>query len=323
MSGYDGPTTFAEQKEMAEFLAKAVATIPPVYRDRPADIFSMFLHAQSLNVPVTVALHNLVWDEALGKGGMTAQLMGGLLLRGGVVYEHAFVEDPKLGRLCRMTFTKLDGRPGGVCEWRLYEAVAAGIAGSHTWTYYADDMLFARCLSRGARRFAPDLILGFGHTLDELREISARETAVDNDRKPEPDVAEFLAQITETTPAATIQEMKKFAVAKKNDGLADRYAGGGQTVAEKLHTLWLAASAREMQKTLGDVDKAMSLPAGPVVVPGAAAGSAARTAVATAEVLEAPAGEGEASCRCPAARLVAGEGHDPQVCTRGDIGRDK
>jgi hypothetical protein len=307
MAGYDGPTTFAEKKEMAEFLAEAVATLPVVYRKRPADIFSMFFHAQALNVPVTTALHNLVWDETLGKGAMTAQLMGALLLRGGVGYTMEFGGT----QVCSMTFERADGLTGGTVDWKITEAIAAGIAGSHTWQAYPRDMLFARCLSRGARRFAPDLILGFGYTLDELREISAAEP-VDNDRKPEPDVVDFLAQITDATAAATIQELKKLA-ASKRVGLADKYAGNGQTVAERLNSLWLAATAREIERSLDAADRAMTTdPVGPMAVPGAAAGSAARTAAA--EVLDAPAGEGDAGCGCPAARLIAGDGHDPEQC---------
>lgn len=305
VAGYDGPTEIVDQMKMAEFLAKAVATLPIVYRDRPADIFAVVLHARALNIPVMTAIHNLIWDEAIGKGAMSAQLMGALLLRGGVGFTHEFG-----GTLvCSMTFVRSDGRAGGTVDWKMTEAVAAGIAGSHTWQVYPRDMLFARCLARGARRFAPDLILGFGYTIDELREM--KDETADNDRKPEPDVVEFLAQVTEATPAATIQELRKLAGTKKV-GLADKYAGNGQTVAERLNTLWLGATAREMEKSLAAADSAMTAPA-PTPVPGGAAGSAART-VPAPDVAEAPAGEGDAGCGCPNARLVSGEGHDPAKC---------
>ncbi len=302
-SGFSGPFSYSDQREMAEFLAKAVATIPAVYRNRPADIFAGILQAQALNVPVMTALHNVVWDEALGKGALTAQLMAALLHRGGVGWTPRFGDDPKRGRFCEMVFTR-HGKPAGDCKWELLEAVAAGIAGSHTWQYYTDDMLWARCLSRGARRFGSDLVAGFGYTLDELREIAADEPA-GNDRAVAPDVAAFLAQVTDDTPAAKIQELTKFA-ARAKIGLADEYAGNQQTLAERLHTLWLAASAREQA---GSADKAMAAPA-PVVIPGAAAGSMATLPPAT----DSPAGEGDAGCGCPAARIIAGEGHDPDVC---------
>jgi hypothetical protein len=307
ITGYDGPADIAGQIQMAEFLAKAVATLPIVYRERPSDIFAVVLQARALNIPVMTAIHNLVWDETVGKGAMSAMLMGALLLRGGVVYTPEFVPT----KMCAMTFSRLDGRPGGRCEWRITEAIGAGIAGSYTWMHYPDDMLFARCLARGARRFAPDLILGFGYTIDELREMST-DQPVDNDRAVEPDVAEFLAQVTDTTPAAKIQELVKLSATKKVD-LAGKYAGNGQTVVERLNSLWLAAAGREIDRNLAAADRAMT--AGPVesvVIPGAAAG----TAAVKADVRDAPAGEGEAECRCPTARLIAGQGHDPAVCTK-------
>lgn len=312
VTGYDGPTDIAQQIQMAEFLSKAVATLPLVYRDRPADIFAVVLQARALNIPVMTAIHGLVWDEKMGKGAMTAQLMGALLLRGGVAFTHEFVPT----KLCSMTFTRIDGRAGGTCDWRILEAINAGIANSYTWMYYPDDMLFARCLSRGARRFAPDLILGFGYTIDELREMSTEEP--DNDRAPEPDVVAFLAEITDATPAATIQGLSKKAVSKAVN-IGGKYAGGGQTVTERLHSLWLGAVAREMEKTLSAADRAMA--AGPAASPTSAPGAGAEPTLgaaltaAAAEVLNAPAGEGLAGCGCPAARIVAGDGHDPQVCT--------
>lgn len=304
-AGYDGPTDIGQQIKMAEFLAKAVATLPVVYRDRPSDIFAVVLQARALNIPVMTAIHNLIWDEKIGKGAMSAQLMGALLLRGGVVYTPEFVPT----KMCSMTFAR-PGRPGGRCEWSITEAIGAGIANSYTWKYYPDDMLFARCLSRGARRFAPDLILGFGYTIDELREMTTDEP-VDNDRQPDADVVEFLAQVTDDTPAAKIQELSKEAGSKRVN-LAGKYAGNGQTVTERLHSLWLAATGREMDKMLAASDRAMNAeppPAPVLVVPGDAAGSAA----VKPDVRDAPAGEGNADCGCPTARLIAGQGHDPAV----------
>lgn len=304
--GYDGPTGIDEQIRMADFLAAAVATIPPVYRKRPADIFAVILQARALDIPIMTALHNLHWDEALGKGAMSAQLMGALLLRGGVVWETTL--EPK--KRCEMAFRRLDGRPGGTCEWDVLEAVSAGIAGSYTWQHYTGDMLYARCLARGARRFAPDLVLGLGHTLDELREMREHaDTPLDNDRVVEPAVAEFLSQVGDDTPAARIQELAKLAASKKI-GLADKYAGNGQTVEQRLHSLWLRAAAREVEVSTGAADAAMAHDA-LAVVPGDAVGSAAATAA-----LDAPAGEGDADCGCPTARLVGGQGHDPAVCRK-------
>ena len=69
----------------------------------------------------------------------------------------------------------------GTSEFTAEEAKAAGLAGKDNWKNYASDMLFARALSRGARRFAPDVILG-AYVRGEVSVPAA--TAVDNGEDP-------------------------------------------------------------------------------------------------------------------------------------------
>ncbi len=62
-----------------------------------------------------------------------------------------------------------NGKPVGEAGFTMDEANAAGLTNKPTWKSYASDMLFARAISRGARRFAPGIFGGAPvYTPDEL-----------------------------------------------------------------------------------------------------------------------------------------------------------
>ena len=61
------------------------------------------------------------------------------------------------------------GQVVGESSFTMTEATAAGITNKTTWKAYASDMLFARALTRGARRYAPGIFGGSPiYTPDEL-----------------------------------------------------------------------------------------------------------------------------------------------------------
>lgn len=61
------------------------------------------------------------------------------------------------------------GQIVGESSFTMTEATAAGITNKPTWKAYASDMLFARALTRGARRYAPGIFGGSPiYTPDEL-----------------------------------------------------------------------------------------------------------------------------------------------------------
>lgn len=61
------------------------------------------------------------------------------------------------------------GQVVGESSFTMAEATAAGITNKPTWKAYASDMLFARALTRGARRYAPGIFGGSPiYTPDEL-----------------------------------------------------------------------------------------------------------------------------------------------------------
>jgi hypothetical protein len=69
---------------------------------------------------------------------------------------------------CVLTWYE-DGRAVGEAGFTIAEATAAGLTGKQTWKAYPSDMLFARAISRGARRFAPGIFGGAPvYTPDEM-----------------------------------------------------------------------------------------------------------------------------------------------------------
>lgn len=62
-----------------------------------------------------------------------------------------------------------NGQRVGQSSFSIDEAQAAGLAGKDNWKKYPSDMLFARALTRGARRYAPGIFGGAPiYTPDEL-----------------------------------------------------------------------------------------------------------------------------------------------------------
>jgi len=62
-----------------------------------------------------------------------------------------------------------DKQFSGVSTFNLDEAKRAGLNGKDNWTKYPSDMLFARAISRGARRYAPGIFGGSPvYTPDEM-----------------------------------------------------------------------------------------------------------------------------------------------------------
>lgn len=297
VTGYDGPETLTEQIKMAEMLAKARVTIPPEYRDNPSDVFAMILQAKALNIAVMTALGNLHWNPELGKGAMSAQLMGALMLRGGVSWTVVEESDKRVA----MRFTRADGLVRDAeCDWRIGEAVTAGIAGRDTWQHYPVDMLYARCLARGSRRYAQDIVLGMGYTPEELRDATAVDEPPTVDAPISPEVRAILDQAdAHTDDPDALRALLKHAQSAKGGRCDGDHSGDGVTLAARLQAMWLAANAkRNLARTEAvDAHTVADKVISETPVPGDAA------------ALTAPAGEGNAPCGCPNERILSGAGH--------------
>ncbi len=275
---YDGPCDTAGRRDEARFLASGGPTVAPIFRANPGACMILLYHAQALDIPVAVALQNLHWSDTGGAGGMTAQLMAGLLKRAGYRYKATVETNQRV----QMTFWAPDGKRLGVCSWTMADAIAAGVAGHPLWQAYPADSLWARCLMRGARRFAADVGTGLAYT---GRELVERATNTDPDPVPvSVDVQEYLdeAATTGTTSADIKTDILPRARRAK---LLAAPAGAGLTLGEALAQMYGTARARE-------ADQADQTPTGDP----------------TRDVR--PAGTGELECGCDAATLARTGAHE-------------
>lgn len=276
---YNGPITAAGRIEWAKYLATGV--VPPMYRNNPGACLSLILKAEALDIPLATAVENVYWNESTGKGGISAQLMASLLHRHGVDFKVTEHTDKRVA----MTFYLLvDGRRRrlGDVEWTILEAIGAGIAWRDTWQQYPTDMLWARCLMRGARRHASHVGTGLAYTPEEVADMSDPADGSDTHTA----VADLLARAT--APAVTSDEIRNTLVREaRTRKLLDLDTGNGQTLGYVLGLLWGERRAAE-------------------------ADAAAKRARATAPA-DSPEEVDVLPCGCDAAVLLATGDHQPEV----------
>jgi len=75
--------------------------------------------------------------------------------------------------ICSIEFFE-GGESIGISAFSITDARKAGLGGDN-WSKYPSDMLFARAISRGARRFCPDIFKGSAYTPEELIEAQPRK----------------------------------------------------------------------------------------------------------------------------------------------------
>lgn len=235
---YDGPADPAGRREEARFLATGI--VPPVYRHNPGACHTLLLKAQALDIPESTALENIHWNTAVGKGALSAQLMAALLRR----HRYEFKVTTETDERVTMTFYRLvDGRRRklGEATWTMLEAVGAGLAWRDLWRNYPTDMLWARCLMRGARRYASEIGTGLAYTAEELHDMAAPEEGGEVAAA----VLDILEKATsESCTAAHIKDdLVKEAKAKK---LLDADTGDGETLGYVLGMLWGEKRAAEV-----------------------------------------------------------------------------
>lgn len=92
-----------------------------------------------------------------------------------------------------------EGERIGESEFTIKEAQAAGLTGKSTWKQYPSDMLFARALTRGARRHAPGIFGGAPVYTPEEMGADVNEEGDIVDVTPEPH------QAPEIQPVAAVE----------------------------------------------------------------------------------------------------------------------
>jgi hypothetical protein len=330
---YTGPTDTDGQLRLAAALARGKRAIPWQYRDNPGDVLAVIQHAMALDIQLAVAIDNLVFSDT-GVGGMRARLMHALILRAG----HTITVTHHDDRICRMVVKRADGHRGGGAQWTVAEAQRAGLftKDRSPWHAYAQDMLWARCLSRLARRYCPDVIAGFyvAEELDDLPadaldavDMSTPMTDANGDVVVAPDVEELMRDLD----VATLDELRGKWKQAGEEGLMGVYAGTVDGVDLSVRDLLFARLADAEEKARAAENAAAVQPqdlgaiaaelnaANPTTAADAAANlenPAAAVQPPAADGDDAPAGSGKMACGCPAAAVLASDGRHGPRCER-------
>lgn len=129
----------------------------------PYGVLAIIEYGRELGIPPVVALQNMA--EIQGRICISAQLLLALALQKGVSYRILESND----RCCKIEFRK--GDRVYISTFTIEEAERIGLTKRESWKHYPSDMLFARCVSRGIKRIAPDVGLGIT-TLEEMEGVS-------------------------------------------------------------------------------------------------------------------------------------------------------
>jgi hypothetical protein len=143
-------------------------------------IFMILLAARELGIPPMQALNGGIWNIQ-GKIEISARLMSAMIRRAG----HSMVVKQCDNTICIIEGTRVDNGDKFLSQFSMEDAARAGLAGRSSWKTYAEDMLYARAMSRLARRLFPDII-GTAYVQGEIQdEKSTRISFIEEEKKRE------------------------------------------------------------------------------------------------------------------------------------------
>ena len=139
-------------------------------RDPPAVALAKSMmvcqYGAELGVPPMAALQGIHVIE--GKPALGAGLISALIQKSGIVKYRVTSSNAEECVLSWFEFVDGAWERVGTSTFTIAEAKSANLAGRDNWKKYTSDMLFARALTRGARRFAPAIFAGSVYTPDEI-----------------------------------------------------------------------------------------------------------------------------------------------------------
>lgn len=165
------PLPLAEISQWADVFVKS-----GMFRDAKsvAQAIVKIQAGQELGLPPFAAMRG--FDVVEGKPAPNAGLTAALIKRSGR-YDYRVLRSD--AEACVIEWYD-NGRVIGSSEYSIAEAKAAGLASRPVWCSYASDMLFARALTRGCRRYCADLFLGSVYTPEELGADDAGAATLDD-----------------------------------------------------------------------------------------------------------------------------------------------
>lgn len=167
-------------------------------------IFLILLAAQELGIKPMLALNGGIWNIQ-GKIEISARLMNCMIRRAG----HSISVKELNGKICILEGKRADNGDTCISQFTIEEASRAGLTNRDVWKKYTEDMLYARAMSRLARRLFSDVI-GMAYVEGEIRDANtievSPEIATNSDSQQVVDHIEQSNEMIHTTPKMICKE---------------------------------------------------------------------------------------------------------------------
>ncbi len=169
-----------EKMRTSQFLQTLIESKKlPVHIKNVEEAFTIAQMGKELGFPTMQAFHYIIPIQ--GKLSLSAKAVGALLRKGGVKYitqedgvyvyqdgstsEYANTDPKPIDRRTTIIFYRENLEETCSFTWR--DAEGQGLTTKDNWKRMPKEMLFSRCLSKGANRIGADLLLGL-YTAEEL-----------------------------------------------------------------------------------------------------------------------------------------------------------
>jgi len=137
-----------------------------LYKVTEAQGLLKILTGSALGVPPTAALAGV--HIVQGKPVLSSALIAALIKRSKRYDFRCGLSNSEVCEIRWFEVTNGEREEVGLSRFTIEEAKKAGLASKTTWQHFAEDMLFARALTRGQKRYAPDVFLGAVYAEGEL-----------------------------------------------------------------------------------------------------------------------------------------------------------
>jgi hypothetical protein len=157
----------------------------PAHIKTVEEAFTIAQMGKELGFPTMQAFHYIIPIQ--GRLSLSAKAIGGLLRRGGIKYvtkedgvlvfangstERTTSDEKPVDQ--RTTILFIRDNLEELCSFTWKDAEKQGLTTKDNWKRMPKEMLFSRCLSKGANRVGPDLLLGL-YTTEELADVFLNE----------------------------------------------------------------------------------------------------------------------------------------------------
>lgn len=139
--------------------------VPKAYRGRPDAALGAIEYGREMGLGPMQSLNRI--DVVDGKPSLSAELMNALVRARG----HSIVIDKLDNAGCTLTGTRADNGDTMTVTFDAGHAERAGLTKRGNWKSYAEDMFFARAVSRLGRYLFPDVFTFHAYTPQDLGEI--------------------------------------------------------------------------------------------------------------------------------------------------------